>query len=97
MAQIFNIPIDTGMLISLAVMNYILSIAAPAIPGSLLICIAMILPMMGISASAISIIMGIYALDAMVQTVLNVTGTAICATIAAKSENMLDMKIWNEE
>ena len=97
MAQIFNVPIDTGMLISLAVMNYILSIAAPAIPGSLLICIAMILPMMGISASAISIIMGIYALDAMVQTVLNVTGTAICATIAAKSENMLDMKIWNEE
>lgn len=97
MAHIFGVPIDTGMLVSLAVMNYILSIAAPAIPGSLLICIAMILPMMGISANAISIIMGIYALDAMVQTVLNVTGTAVCTMIAAKSENMFDMKIWNEE
>ena len=97
MAHIFGVSIDMGMLISIAVMNYILSIAAPAIPGSLLICIAMILPMMGISASAISIIMGIYALDAMIQTVLNVTGTAVCTTIAAKSENMLDMKIWDEE
>ena len=97
MAKIFGVSIDTGMLVSLAVMNYILSIAAPAIPGSLLICIAMILPMMGISASAISIIMGIYALDSMIQTVLNVTGTAVCTTIAAKSENLLDMKIWDEE
>ena len=97
MAHIFGVSVDTGMLISIAVMNYILSIAAPAIPGSLLICIAMILPMMGISANSISIIMGIYALDAMIQTVLNVTGTAVCTTIAAKSENMMDMKIWNEE
>ncbi|MBQ1267370.1 MAG: dicarboxylate/amino acid:cation symporter [Proteobacteria bacterium] len=97
MAQIFGTPVDTGMLVSLAVMNYILSIAAPAIPGSLLICIAMILPMMGISANAISIIMGIYALDSMIQTVLNVTGTAVCTTIAAKSENLIDMKTWDEE
>ena len=97
MAQIFGVSINPGMLVSLAVMNYILSIAAPAIPGSLLICIAMILPMMGISANAISIIMGIYALDAMIQTVLNVTGTAVCTTIAAKSEGLIDMKIWEEE
>ena len=97
MAQIFGVSINPGMLVSLAVMNYILSIAAPAIPGSLLICIAMILPMMGISANAISIIMGIYALDSMIQTVLNVTGTAVCTTIAAKSENLIDMKVWNEE
>lgn len=97
MARIFGVDVDPGMLVSLAVMNYILSIAAPAIPGSLLICIAMILPMMGIPASAISIIMGIYAVDSMIQTVLNVTGTAVCTTIAAKSENMLDMKIWKEE
>ena len=97
MAQIFGVSINPGMLVSLAVMNYILSIAAPAIPGSLLICIAMILPMMGISANAISIIMGIYALDAMIQTVLNVTGTAVCTTIAAKSEGLIDMKVWEEE
>ena len=97
MAQIFGVSINPGMLVSLAVMNYILSIAAPAIPGSLLICIAMILPMMGISANAISIIIGIYALDSMIQTVLNVTGTAVCTTIAAKSENLIDMKVWNEE
>ena len=96
MAQIFGVSIHPGMLVSLAMMNYILSIAAPAIPGSLLICIAMILPMMGIPASAISIIMGIYALDSMIQTVLNVTGTAVCTTIAAKSENLIDMKIWDE-
>ena len=96
MAKIFGVSIDTGMLVSLAVMNYILSIAAPAIPGSLLICIAMILPMMDIPANAISIIIGIYALDAMIQTVLNVTGTAVCTTIAAKSENLIDMKVWEE-
>lgn len=97
MAAIFGVAIEPGMLISLGVMIYILSIAAPAIPGSLLICIAMLLPMLGIPANAISIIMGIYALDAMVQTVLNVTGTAVCTLMAAKSENMIDMKIWNED
>ena len=97
MAQIFGVEVTSGMLVSLAVMNYILSIAAPAIPGSLLICIAMILPMMKIPADAISIIIGIYALDSMIQTVLNVTGTAVCTTIAAKSEKLIDMKVWNEE
>ncbi len=97
MGSVFGVPVEPGMLCSLALMVYILSIAAPAIPGSLLICIAMILPMMGIPANAISIIMGIYALDSMVQTVLNVTGTAVCTTIAAKSENMIDMKVWNDD
>ena len=97
MAHIFGVPIDASMIVSLIVMNYILSIAAPAIPGSLLICIATILPMMGIPANAISIIIGIYAIDSMIQTVLNVTGTAVCTLIAAKSENLIDMKIWNEE
>lgn len=97
MAAVFGVPVDPGMMCSIAVMVYILSVAAPAIPGSLLICIAMLLPMMGIPANAISIIMGIYALDAMVQTVLNVTGTAVCTMITAKSENLIDMKVWEEE
>jgi len=97
MANVFGVSIDTGTLCSLAVMIYILSVAAPAIPGSLLICIAMLLPMLGIPANAISIIMGIYALDSMVQTVLNVTGTAVCTLISAKSEKMIDMDVWNEE
>ena len=97
MAAVFGVPIEPGMMLSLGLMIYILSVAAPAIPGSLLICIAMLLPMLGIPANAISIIMGIYAIDAMIQTVLNVTGTAVCTTIVAKSENLIDMKIWNEE
>ncbi|MBQ9395895.1 MAG: dicarboxylate/amino acid:cation symporter [Proteobacteria bacterium] len=97
MAAIFGVTIEPSMLLSLVLMVYILSIAAPAIPGSLLICIAMILPMLGIPANAISIIIGIYALDAMVQTVLNVTGTAVCTLMAAKSENMIDMEVWNED
>ncbi len=97
MANVFGRGIEPGEMCSLAVMIYILSVAAPAIPGSLLICIAMLLPMLGIPANAISIIMGIYALDSMVQTVLNVTGTAVCTLISAKSEKMIDMDVWNEE
>ncbi len=97
MASIFGVPIAPGMMTSIVLMVYVLSVAAPAIPGSILLCIAMLLPMMGIPANAISIIMGIYAFDAMVQTIINVTGTATCTMIAARSENMVDMKVWNED
>ena len=68
---------------------------APGVPGGNLVCISILLPCIGIPSEAISIIMGVYSLIGMTQTMTNVTGDAVVTTIIAKSENAIDLNVYN--
>ena len=68
---------------------------APGVPGGNLICISILLPCIGIPSDAIGIIMGVYSLVGMSQTMTNVTGDAIVTTIIASSEKAVDLDIYN--
>ena len=54
-------------------------------------CIALLVPQIGVPAEAISIVMGLYPIVSMMQTCANVTGDAVITTIVAKHENLVDM------
>ena len=69
-----------------------LSIGAPGVPGAALVCAAFLLPQIGVSAYAVSLITGIYPLIGMALVVCNITGDAALSAIVAKSERMLDME-----
>lgn len=47
------------------------------------------MPIIGVPAEVISLIMGLYSLVSMSQTAANITDDAVITTIVAKSENMI--------
>lgn len=96
MAKIFGIPVTGSVLLTLALTIFVLSVGAPGVPGGALVCISLLVPQIGIPAEAISIIMGLYSIVGMMQTCVNVTGDAAVTLIAARSEDLLDMKVYNE-
>jgi len=95
MAKIFGLDINGGMLLSLFIAIIVLSIGSPGVPNGALVGFTLLLPQIGIPAEAVSIIMGLYPLVSMLQTVVNVTGDATVTTIVAKNEKLLDVGKYN--
>ena len=62
-----------------------------------LIMLSMVLAQVGIPIEGIAIIMGIDRILDMTRTAINITGDAVCTTIIAKTENELDVEIFNAE
>ena len=90
-AKIFGIPVTSSVLVSLFISIVVLSVGSPGVPGGNLVCIALLVPQIGVPAEAISLIMGLYPLVGMMQTCANVTGDAVVTTIVAKHEKLLDL------
>lgn len=97
MAKIFGVTVTAPMVLSLMISILAFSIGAPGVPGSSLVGLAIIFPQIGVPAEAISIIMGVYSLVSMVQTVVNVTGDAVITTIVANSEHLLDRHLFSQK
>lgn len=85
LARVYGISIPAHMLIPYFVSVFMLSVAAPAVPGGILLCLTVLLPQVGIPIEGISMIIGLYFLVAMVQTMTNITSTVACSFIADRS------------
>lgn len=90
-ARIFGIEMTSSLIVALVVAIITLSLGSPGVPGGNLVCAAILMPVIGVPAEAISLIMGLYPLVGMSQTAANVTGDAVVSTIVAKSEGMLEL------
>ncbi len=91
-AKIFNIEVTSSVFLSLFISIIVLSLGSPGVPGGNLVCIALLVPQIGIPAESISLIMGLYPIMGMMQTCANVTGDAVVTTIVAKHEKLMDME-----
>ncbi len=87
---------DRSMFMQLFISIIVLSIGAPGIPNGNLVCLTLLIPQIGIPPEAISLVVGLYPIISMMQTLTNVTGDAVVTTIVAKRENMMDIKTYNE-
>lgn len=94
MTKVFGIPVTPGLLTTLALSVFVLSIGAPGVPGAALICMSILFPQIGIPAEAVSLLMGLYALVGMIMTCTNVTGDAAVTLVTAKHEKLLDMDVY---
>ena len=92
MAKVFGIELNASEISTIVIAVMALSVGAPGVPGAALVCAAFLLPQIGVSADAVSLIMGIYPLIGMALVVCNITGDAALTAIVAKSERMLDME-----
>ena len=95
LAKIFGVEIDGAMLFSIVFSIILLSVGAPAIPGSGLVCLSVLIAQMGVPAEAVSIIMGIDSLLGMCRAVVNSTGDVAVSLIVAKTEGLLDTQKYN--
>ncbi len=91
-AKIFNIEVTGSVLISLFISIIVLSLGSPGVPGGNLVCIALLVPQIGVPAECISLIMGLYPIMGMMQVCANVTGDAVVTAIVAKHEKLMDME-----
>jgi len=95
MAKTFSVDITSSLLFALVITIMSLSVGAPGVPGGNLVCIAMLLPIIGIPADAVSLVVGFYNLTGMIMSCTNVTGDAVVTTLIAKSEKALDVEKYN--
>lgn len=95
MCKIFGVPVTGSVILTLALSIFVLSIGAPGVPGGALVCLSILLPQIGIPAEAISIVMGLYSIMAMMMVCTNVTGDAAVTLIVARREKMLDLDVYN--
>ena len=95
LAKTYGVPVTGGAMLSMVISIIVLSMGAPGIPGSGLICLSVLLTQMNVPVEAIGLVMGIDSLCGMFRTMSNCLGDVAVSTIVAKSEGELDMKIYN--
>lgn len=96
-SQAFNItltPTDYLTVISTATLA---SIGTAGVPGVGLITLSMVFNSVGLPIEAIALIMGIDRILDMTRTAVNVTGDAICTTIVAHRENLVNKEVYNQK
>ena len=95
LARAYGITVTPTVLFSVMITVVLLSLGAPGVPGSALVCIGVILNIMGVPVEAIGLIIGITPILDMFDTMSNCTGDVTTALIVAKSEDLLDLKKFN--
>ncbi|XME01759.1 dicarboxylate/amino acid:cation symporter [Lachnospiraceae bacterium C1.1] len=95
-ARIYGLPVTANMLLSLFISIIVLSMGSPGVPGGNLVCLTLLVPQIGVPAEAISLIMGLYPVIGMMQTMANVTGDAVVTAVTANNVGMLDKEKYNK-
>jgi len=89
--------IDLGLMgyLTVIVMAALASIGTAGVPGVGLIMLAMVFNQVGLPVEGIALIMGVDRLLDMMRTAVNVSGDAAITTIVARSENKIDLTVFN--
>ena len=86
--------IQYGQIVLLAIVT---SIGTAAVPSAGTVTLALILGSLGLPLDAIGLILAVDRILDMIRTAVNVCGDAAVSCIVAKSENELDLSIYNSE
>ncbi len=96
LAKVFGVQLDGAAIFSMVFSIIVLSVGAPGIPGSGLVCLSVLLVQLGVPAEALSLIMGIDSLLGMFRVAVNSTGDVAVSLIVAKKERLLDIDTYNK-
>lgn len=95
LARAFGVEVSASSLVSLALMVILLSLGAPGVPGSGLVCLGVILKTINVPVEAIGLIIALNTILDMFDTMNNTTGDLAASLIVAKSEKLLDKEVYN--
>ena len=95
-AQFYGIDLGLSDYLMVILTATMASIGTAGVPGVGLIMLAMVLNQVGLPVEGIGLIIGIDRLLDMMRTAVNVTGDGMVATIVARSENDLDLAVFED-
>lgn len=96
-AEAYGIELTPTMLATVIATATLASIGTAGVPSVGLITLAMVLTSVGLPTEGIALIMGIDRILDMMRTAVNITGDAVCTTIVAHQEGMLDREVFNRD
>ncbi|CAG19578.1 dicarboxylate/amino acid:cation symporter [Photobacterium profundum] len=94
-AQAFNIDLTMSDYLAVIMTATLASIGTAGVPGVGLIMLAMVLNQVGLPIEGIALIMGVDRLLDMIRTAVNITGDSVVTCIVAKSENEMNVDVFN--
>ncbi|MCR5357880.1 MAG: dicarboxylate/amino acid:cation symporter [Lachnospiraceae bacterium] len=94
LARIYGVDVSQAGLLSMVISIIVLSVGAPGIPGSGLICLSVLLTQINVPVEAVGLIMGIDSLCGMLRTMSNCLGDVAVSTVVAKTEGEIDMEVY---
>lgn len=96
-AQVYNIPLTLGMMLTVVLTATLASIGTAGVPGAGAIMLTLVLQSIGLPLEGIGLIMGVDRLVDMARTAINVTGDAVCTLIIAGQEGEFNEEIFNSD
>lgn len=96
-AQAYGINLTPADLATVVMTATLASIGTAGVPSVGLVTLSMVLTSVGLPIEGIALIMGIDRILDMMRTAVNITGDAVCTTIIADQEKVLDRTTFNKE
>jgi Na+/H+-dicarboxylate symporter len=93
-AEAYGITLTPGMLATVILTATLASVGTAGVPGVGLVTLAMVLTSVGLPTEGIALIMGIDRIIDMTRTAVNVTGDAVCTTIVAHKEGLVNKEVF---
>lgn len=95
-AQVYAVDLSLSDYMMVILTATLASIGTAGVPGVGLIMLAMVLQQVNLPVEGIALIIGVDRLLDMTRTAVNVTGDCMVACIVGKSENELDLDVYND-
>ena len=95
LARAYGVGVDASGMLTIAVTIILLSLGAPGVPGSSLVCLGIVLKTLNVPVEAMGLVIPIYPVMDMFNTLSNTTGDMAASLIVSKSENLLDLDIYH--
>lgn len=95
-AQAFGIQLDTMDYLTVILTATLASVGTAGVPSVGLITLSMVFNSVGLPVEGIGLIMGIDRILDMTRTAVNVTGDAVCTTIVANKDGLLDREVFSK-
>lgn len=96
-AQAFGIDLTLMDGVTIILTCTLASIGSAAVPGAGLVMLTMVLASVGLPLEGIGMIFAVDRIMDMMRTAVNVTGDSMVSVLVAKSENELDLKVFNKD
>lgn len=95
-ANIYGISLGISGYLTVILMSVLASIGTAGVPGVGLIMLSMVFAQVGLPIEGIGLILGVDRLLDMLRTAVNVGGDAAVTAIVAKSEDKMDLAVYND-
>ena len=95
-ANIYGIDLGVTDYLIVILMSVLASVGTAGVPGVGLIMLSMVFAQVGLPIEGIGLILGVDRILDMLRTAVNVGGDAAVTAIVAKSENKMDLAIYND-